>query len=733
MPPPTLKVLNVAEKPSVAKEITRLLGGNNVRRLKAHYEAIATQMKNVFLAATSVIRTDERVKACAFRCRHLMSLDFPSPFSSWNAVFPEALFTAPVLKRVSDSAKDIVGNLKTYAKKCQWLVLWLDCDREGENIAFEVLQVCKEANRNIQPFRAIFSAVTRQDIERACQHLQQPNEALAQAADARSEVDLRIGAAFTRFLTKRYQNRLSLQKGLISYGPCQFPTLGFVVERYLEVEKFVAENFWTLRVTVEREDEERPGHRLLVDFQWERQRLFDRAVVIACLELCTENPEAVITGIECREVTRTRPAPLNTVELTKLCSRKLRIDSHRCMQLAEALYNRGYISYPRTETERFTRTQDLLGLIEQQRDSPLWGQFAATLLDGGFEWPRDGPNDDAVASNGLAMDPMTMLEECENEDEWKLYEAVTRHFLACCSSDAIGFETKIEMNIAGEMFSTTGLIVLQKNYLEVYPYDSWASRRLPRFLLHERFIPNDVTIQAGSTQPPTLLTEADLIDKMDKERNYAVKTESQHFKPTDLGVALVKGYKLVGRICNADLSRPDLRANMERDMTLIARGAERKEDVIQRHVRTVAEVFRLLRVHIALLDEQLQRIFPPVAASDADSRVLQRGFCTCAKCGSSMDLMRWSFMSVLPSTPQDTGNEAQNTGSRTRNKPLPCYQRRKRADSQVPHRVPILFSDASTTRSSERTEWGTAMFLLLPSSESSFPVRGAISITIALL
>ncbi|CDJ36186.1 DNA topoisomerase III alpha, putative [Eimeria mitis] len=257
MPPPTLKVLNVAEKP------------------------------------------------------HLMSLDFPAPFSSWNAVFPEALFTAPVLKRVSDSAKDIVENLKTYAKKCQWLVLWLDCDREGENIAFEVLQVCREANRNIQSFRAIFSAVTRQDIERACQRLQQPNEALSQAADARSEVDLRIGAAFTRFLTKRYQNKLSLQKGLISYGPCQFPTLGFVVERYLEVEKFVAEKFWTLRVTVDRDDEERPGHRLLVDFQWERQRLFDQAVVIACLELCCEKPEALITAVECREVTRPRPVPLS--------------------------------------------------------------------------------------------------------------------------------------------------------------------------------------------------------------------------------------------------------------------------------------------------------------------------------------------------------------------------------------------------------------------------------------
>ncbi|XP_026190545.1 DNA topoisomerase 3-alpha [Cyclospora cayetanensis] len=419
-----------------------------------------------------------------------MTLDFSSPFSSWNAVPPEALFSAPVSKRVSDSAKDIVGNLKTYAKKCQWLVLWLDCDREGENIAFE-------------------------------------------AADARSEIDLRIGTPL-----KACSSKLSLQRGLIR--ACYVSP-----RRFLEVEQFVSEKFWAIKTVVEREDDENPGRRLVVDFQWDRQRLFDR--------------------------------------------------------------------YPRTETERFTRSQDLLGLIENQRDSPLWGPFAVELLEGGFEWPRDGPHDDMLSC-------------------------------ACCcitlrSSDAIGFETKVQMDIAGEAFSTTGLIVLQKNYLSVYPYDSWVSRRLPRFLLHERFLPKDVTLHEGSTQPPSLLSEADLIDKMDKERNYAIKTELQQFKPTDLGVALVMGYKVVGRLCKADLSKPDLRASMERDMTKIARGLERKDEVVQRHVGTVAEVFHLLRLHIALLDEQIQKILPPLAASDADARVIESDFCTCAKCGASMNLM----------------------------------------------------------------------------------------------
>ncbi|KAL8272240.1 hypothetical protein Esti_003834 [Eimeria stiedai] len=649
MAPLTLKVLNVAEKPSVAKEITRLLGGSNARRL---------QSSSNFNAVTSfpcVLQGQECEMIFTSVRGHLMSLDFPPPFSSWNAVPPEALFSAPVTKRVSEGSKDIAQNLKNYAKKCQWLVLWLDCDREGENIAFEVLQICQEANRDLQVFRAVFSAVTRHELERACLNLQRPNEALSLVSVCFCRGSFLAGAAFTRFLTKRYQNKLSLPKGLISYGPCQFPTLGFVVERFLEIQEFVAESFWSIRVTVEREDQENPGRRLLIDFQWGRERLFDRAAVVALFEICSENPEALITGIEGREVSRARPVPLSTVEMTKLCSRKLRIASHRCMQVAEALYNRGYISYPRTETERFTKSQDLKELIKQQEEDPNWGSFASGLLQGGFEWPRDGPHDDAAHP---PIHPVKALrrQECENEEEWKLYEAITRHFLACCSSDAIGFETKVELDLAGETFSTTGLIVLQKNYLEIYPYDSWTSRKLPRFLLHERLVPKDVSLFSGHTQPPPLLSEADLIDKMDKhgigtdatmhehirtiqERNYAIQTESQQFKPTDLGVALVKGYKVVGHLCKEDLSRPDLRASMERDMTKIAQGVERKENVVLRHVGTVAEVFRLLRLHISLLDQQLQRLFPPLSASASEGHVGQRDFCKCAKCGAPMNLM----------------------------------------------------------------------------------------------
>ena len=79
--------------------------------------------------------------------------------------------------------------------------MWLDCDREGEAIAFDVIEVCKQVNPRLTVKRAHFSALTFSQITRAMSNLQKPNKSLADAVSVRKEIDLRIGSAFTRFLT----------------------------------------------------------------------------------------------------------------------------------------------------------------------------------------------------------------------------------------------------------------------------------------------------------------------------------------------------------------------------------------------------------------------------------------------------------------------------------------------------------------------------------------------------
>jgi DNA topoisomerase-3 len=106
---------------------------------------------------------------------HIYCRDFPKNYSDWYKVDPYSLFDAPTLKRESNPEASLVQHLQTEAQGCDYLVLWLDCDKEGENICFEVLEITKDYLNNgvsLSPisgqaqnvFRAKFSSITKQDI-----------------------------------------------------------------------------------------------------------------------------------------------------------------------------------------------------------------------------------------------------------------------------------------------------------------------------------------------------------------------------------------------------------------------------------------------------------------------------------------------------------------------------------------------------------------------------------------
>ena len=145
------------------------------------------------------------------------------------------------------------------------------------------------------------------------------------------------------------------EKQVISYGSCQFPTLGFVVDRYFRVRNFVPENFWSIRVMHEKDD-------IKVNFKWTRNHLFDRMIVVILFEKCIDARTAKVTKVQKKQTSKWKPLPLTTVELQKCGSRFLRMDAARTLAVAEKLYQAGWISYPRTETDQFDKGMDLQGV-----------------------------------------------------------------------------------------------------------------------------------------------------------------------------------------------------------------------------------------------------------------------------------------------------------------------------------------------------------------------------------
>ncbi|CAL9188554.1 DNA topoisomerase 3-alpha-like isoform X2 [Musa acuminata AAA Group] len=586
-----IRVLNVAEKPSVAKAVAEILsrgsGGMRSRLGRSRYNRVFEFEYTIGSQACHMLVTSV--------IGHLMELEFDDRFRKWHSCDPAELYHAPVRKHVPQDKLDIKITLEEEARRCQWLVLWLDCDREGENIAFEVIEVCTSVNDHLNIWRAHFSALIDREIHHSVQNLARPNKLFSDAVDARQEIDLRIGASFTRFQTMLLKDLFVLDFAsdnrslVLSYGPCQFPTLGFIVERYWEIQSHEAEEFWTINCSHTSEEG-------TANFIWMRGHLFDYTSAVVIYEMCVEEPAATVKNVKHQEKLKYPPYPLSTVELQKRASRFFRMSSEHTMKIAEELYQAGFISYPRTETDGFSVNTDLHAIVREQVTHPIWGSYAQQLLDVEARlWrnPSNGGHDDK-AHPPIHPTKFSAGETGWSQDHNRLYELVVRHFLACVSQPAVGAETTVEIDIAGEQFSASGRVIIAKNYLDVYRFESWGGNIVPTYTIGQQFIPTSLTLDSGVTRPPPLLSEADLLSCMDKagigtdatmhdhikkllDRCYATKDSNTRFSPTNLGEALVMGYDEMGY----ELWKPYLRAMMECDMKAVSIGTKRKSEVLE--------------------------------------------------------------------------------------------------------------------------------------------------------
>lgn len=266
-----------------------------------------------------------------------------------------------------------------------------------------------------------------------------------------------------------------------------------------------------------------------VHFSWSRNRLFDRASVIILYERCLAAKMAKVVNVQEKPTKKWKPLPLTTVELQKMATRFLRMTGQQAMEAAEHLYNKGFISYPRTETDRFDSGMNLRALVQKQTQSESWGEFAQNLANGGFQQPRQGRNDDKAHP---PIHPITYVAPTAlNDKEKKIYEFVVRRFLACCSEDAKGVATDVDILLGEESFHAHGLVVLERNYLDVYVYDKWTgSVQLPKFTVGELFEPTEAVMTEGKTAPPNYLTEADLIALMDANGIGTDATMAEHIQ-----------------------------------------------------------------------------------------------------------------------------------------------------------------------------------------------------------
>jgi DNA topoisomerase-3 len=317
---------------------------------------------------------------------------------------------------------------------------------EGENINFEVLECCLHLMRGglqSKPFdrvyRAHFSAINPSDIHKAYHALGKPDKNQAWSVDARQELDLKVGVAFSRFQTRFFQGRYGdLDSAVLSYGPCQTPTLGFCVQRQIDMEMFKPEPYWVLELAIAKR-----GRMLRA--LWDAGRSFNKGRVEALIIKAKEESSVIkVANVVTKDKKQGRPIPLNTVAMLKACSKALGIGPHATMQAAERLYLSGYLSYPRTESTSYPKSFDIPATLKQQASDGRWGAYVRELLQEGCNKSRGGVDmgDHPPITPCRAAGPSEL-----SGDMARIYDLVVRHFIASVSHDAVWRSTKVDFSI----------------------------------------------------------------------------------------------------------------------------------------------------------------------------------------------------------------------------------------------------------------------------------------------
>src|SRR3954470_2271407 len=294
--------LIVTEKNNSAKKIAEILSGGDAKADAAYKVPFYTW-------------SDEGGEQMTVGLKgHVMSPAFTEGYSNWQETDLHELIDAEIVKEPTD--KNVVKAVRKVAKDADEVVIATDYDREGELIGLEALEAIVDANPGLvggsaesdgdalatQPriMRARYSALTKQEIERAFSELDDLSYPLANAGAARQDIDLLWGATLTRAVSLASRR---FGSNFLSVGRVQSPTLGLVVERELERRAHVAKPFWELFAKFEHPDGSFEAHHTTDKF-WERAEA-DAALA------GTKSP-GTVKAISARENTRKPPTPLNT-------------------------------------------------------------------------------------------------------------------------------------------------------------------------------------------------------------------------------------------------------------------------------------------------------------------------------------------------------------------------------------------------------------------------------------
>ena len=497
------KHLIIAEKPSVAADIARALGG--------------------FTRKGDYFESDEYVLSSAVG--HLLELSLPPDHDvkrgKWSfanlPVIPPHFELAPI-ERGAERLNLLLRLLKR--KDVVGLINACDAGREGELIFRYIVQYAR-SNKSIR--RLWLQSMTTASIRDGFDRLRADKEllALADAAKSRSEADWLMGINGTRAMTAFNSREGGFY--LTTVGRVQTPTLAILVEREERIREFKARDYWEVHARFGAKGGEYagrwfdPGFKKDDDGERKPERLWQAAAAEAIATACRGKPGAV--SEETKPTTQASPLLFDLTSLQREANGRFGFSARGTLALAQSLYERHKVlTYPRTDSRALP--EDYVGTVKKAMDMLAadreYAPFAKLVLKSGWVKPNRRIFDNSKISDHFAIIPTLQAPKNLNEAERKLYDLVVRRFLAVFHPSAEFLQTTRITTVEEHRFKTEGKVLTSPGWLAVYGRATEGeNENLPPVGAAEKVKTLEAASAALQTKPPARFSEATLLSAME--------------------------------------------------------------------------------------------------------------------------------------------------------------------------------------------------------------------------
>lgn len=614
-----MTVIILAEKPDAMAHIAKALSEKGLKKKKSsfnvdYYEFLRKGKKHIVIAAVGhLFNLKQKSKGWGYP---IFDVQWIPSFKAMKKSF----FSEKYFKTIEEIVNNNSKNTK-YVSGC-------DFDNEGSTIAYNVLRFICNVN---DAKRMKFSTLTKPDLikayEEASQHLDWQN---IECGLARHELDFYYGINTTRALILSIK-KSSPRFAILSAGRVQGPTLVLLANKEKEIMKFKPKPYWQMELYLLIN-----GKKIIAEY--EKKRIWDKKTAEKIFSSCKNKPAKVADVVK-KEYKQNPPIPFNITSLQTEAYRLFGYSPQQTLSIAQALYTRAYLSYPRTSSEKLPTQIGYEKIINSLSKIKKYNSLCKKLLSLEQLKPTEGKRTDPAHE---AIHPTIETPKKLTGPQQKIYDLVSRRFFSVFGEAALRESMKITIDVNKHKFLLTGRRTLKKNWMEFYgPYAKFDEVVLPDLKKGDKISVKDLKLLSKETSPPPRYSQASIIKEMEKrglgtratraailqtlyDRNY---TEGKSIKVTELGLKVADVLKKYV----PDLVDEKLTKKFEKYLEKIFEEKIKKKKVLEKAKKELIKIFKDFKKNEEKIGKELGKA---IIKTQEETNTL--GIC---KCGGKLKIL----------------------------------------------------------------------------------------------